>query len=45
MGDTLYFMNNDGEGKVRAKGNVTDVYNSDKMSEVDYQQRLLILES
>ncbi len=33
IGDMLYFINNDGEGKVRAKGNVTDVYNSDKMAE------------
>lgn len=32
IGDTLYFINNDGEGKVRAKGDVTDVYNSDKMT-------------
>jgi len=33
IGDTLYFINNNGEGKVRAKGDVTNVYNSDKMSE------------
>lgn len=33
IGDTLYFMNNDGECKVKAKGYVVDVYNSDKMSE------------
>jgi hypothetical protein len=33
MGDILYFINNDGEGKVWVKGNVTDVYNSDKMAE------------
>lgn len=31
--DTLYFMNNDGEGKVRATGTVTDVYHSDRLSE------------
>jgi hypothetical protein len=33
IGDTLYFINNDGECRVKAKGDVTDVYNSDKMSE------------
>ncbi|WP_372996294.1 hypothetical protein [Lutispora sp.] len=33
MEDILYFINNDGEGKVWVKGNVTDVYNSDKMAE------------
>ena len=33
IGDTLYFINNNGEGKVKAKGDVIDVYNSDKMSE------------
>lgn len=32
-GDTLYFIGNDGEGKVKAKADVTGVYNSDKMSE------------
>lgn len=33
IGDTLYFINNDGECKVKAKGYVTDVYNSDRLSE------------
>lgn len=33
LGDTLYFMNNDGECRVRAKGDVTDVFNSDRLSE------------
>jgi hypothetical protein len=32
-GDTLYFINNNGEGKVKAKATVTDVYNSEKLSE------------
>jgi hypothetical protein len=32
-GDTLYFIDNDGEGKVRAKADVTSVYNSYKLTE------------
>lgn len=36
IGDTLYFMNNDGECTVKAKGDVIDVYNSDKMSENEF---------
>jgi hypothetical protein len=31
-GDVLYFINNNGEGEVKAKGVVTSVLNSDKMS-------------
>jgi len=31
-GDILYFINNDGEGKVKAKGNVSSIFNSNKMS-------------
>lgn len=30
--DILYFINNNGEGKIRASALVKDVYNSDKMS-------------
>lgn len=30
--DVLYFINNNGEGKIRASAIVKDVYNSDKMS-------------
>lgn len=30
--DVLYFINNNGEGKVKAKAIVKDVYNSDKMT-------------
>lgn len=32
-GDVLYFINNNGEGEVKAKGIVKSVFNSDKMSE------------
>jgi len=31
-GDVLYFINNDGEGKIRAKSIVSEVFNSDKMT-------------
>ena len=31
-GDTLYFINNNGEGRIRAKGTVTSVLNSEKLS-------------
>jgi hypothetical protein len=31
-GDVLYFINNNGEGRVKAKGVVTSVLNSDKLS-------------
>jgi hypothetical protein len=31
-GDVLYFINNNAEGKVRAKANVTSVFNSEKMT-------------
>lgn len=31
-GDILYFINNNGEGKIKAKAIVKDVYNSDKMT-------------
>lgn len=51
IGDTLYFINNDGECKVKAKGDVTYVYNSDKMSEDEsvslvekYQDKLKLTE-
>jgi hypothetical protein len=30
--DTLYFINNDAEGRVRAKASVKSVFNSEKMS-------------
>ncbi|MTI67198.1 MAG: hypothetical protein FH753_11455 [Firmicutes bacterium] len=30
--DELYFINNNGEGKIKAKGNVKYVYNSEKMT-------------
>lgn len=33
VGDILYFINNNGEGEVKASGIVKNVYNSDKMSE------------
>lgn len=33
QGDVLYFINNNGEGKVKATGVVTTVLNSDKLSE------------
>jgi hypothetical protein len=32
QGDVLYFINNNGEGKVKARGVVTSVLNSDKLS-------------
>ncbi|MDD4530594.1 MAG: hypothetical protein PHO80_03535, partial [Candidatus Gracilibacteria bacterium] len=32
-GDILYFINNNAEGEVRAKGTVISVFNSDKMEE------------
>ena len=32
-GDILYFINNNGEGEVKASGVVKNVFNSDKMSE------------
>jgi len=32
VGDTLYFINNNGEGKVRASAVVKDVFSSDKMT-------------
>jgi hypothetical protein len=31
-GDTLYFINNNGEGKIRAKGIVSSVLNSDRLT-------------
>jgi hypothetical protein len=31
-GDTLYFINNNGEGKIKARGVVSIVINSDKLS-------------
>jgi len=31
-GDVLYFINNNAEGKVRAKATVTNVFNSEKMT-------------
>ena len=31
-GDVLYFINNNGEGEVKAKGVVSSVYNSDMLS-------------
>jgi len=31
-GDALYFINNNGEGKIKAKGTVTSVLNSDKLT-------------
>lgn len=31
-GDTLYFMNNNGEGCIKASANVNTVFNSDKMT-------------
>jgi hypothetical protein len=31
-GDILYFINNNGEGKIRARGVVSDVHSSDKLS-------------
>ena len=31
-GDILYFINNNGEGEVKARGIVSSVYNSDKLS-------------
>ncbi len=31
-GDILYFINNNGEGEVKARGVVTSVFNSDKLS-------------
>lgn len=35
VGDVLYFINNNAEGKVRAKGSVKSVYNSEKMTKED----------
>lgn len=32
VGDVLYFINNNGEGLIKATGLVNNVYNSDKMS-------------
>lgn len=32
IGDVLYFINNNGEGSVKAKGIVSSVFNSEKMS-------------
>lgn len=32
IGDVLYFINNNGEGLVKAKAVVSDVFNSDKMT-------------
>lgn len=32
IGDVLYFINNNAEGKVKAKADVTSVFNSDKMT-------------
>ena len=32
MGDTLYFINNNAEGLIKAKGHVSFVFNSEKMS-------------
>ncbi len=32
-GDFLYFINNNAEGEVKAKGTVLDVFNSEKMTE------------
>jgi hypothetical protein len=47
MGDVLYFINNNGEGEVRARGSVCTVYNSDRLSEeesfemvIRYQDKL-----
>ncbi|MBD3317427.1 MAG: hypothetical protein GF344_16685 [Chitinivibrionales bacterium] len=34
-GDALYFINNNGEGKVKARATVASVFNSDKMSKED----------
>ena len=31
-GDVLYFINNNGEGQVKAKGVVSNVFNSEKMT-------------
>lgn len=46
-GDILYFINNNGEGEVKASGVVKSVFNSDKMSEEEsirlvegYQEKL-----
>jgi hypothetical protein len=33
QGDTLYFIRNNGEGLVRATGTVSEVFNSEKMTE------------
>jgi len=32
VGDTLYFINNDAEGLIKAKGGVSFVFNSEKMN-------------
>jgi len=37
-GDTLYFMNNNAEGLVRAKATVRSAFNSEKMSKEDSLQ-------
>lgn len=46
-GDVLFFINNDAEGQVKAKGVVSSVFNSARMSEeesialvTNYQERL-----
>jgi hypothetical protein len=35
LGDTLYFLNNNAEGLIRAKANVVSVHNSEKLSVTD----------
>jgi hypothetical protein len=37
-GDVLYFINNNAEGVVRAKANVTEVFNSEKMTKEESVQ-------
>jgi len=37
-GDTLYFINNNAEGIIRAKANVKSVFNSEKQSEQESTQ-------
>jgi hypothetical protein len=47
QGDILYFINNNGEGEVKARGVVSSVYNSEKLSVeesfktiIDHQDKL-----
>lgn len=41
-GDTLYLINNNAEGFIRAKANVKGVYNSEKMSEQESTQLIIL---